>query len=582
MRDENFIQAILETPEDRALRLVYADWLEEQGDPRGQFLRVTQGMWETPICTARYRKLWMRRKSLRGRIAGEWAKIMLRAPFPYIRQRLEELSRLDTARAVFASDRHGYRLNPPLPLARVEQIESRLGYRLPEQYRRFVTEFADGGAGPDYGIRSLDSLLGEGNNPGWIESLTRPFPVPDTVEEMRSIEDPVPGALPICEIGCGSCYYLILAGPETGHIWIQNTNGDWSPALFDESRFPSGPDVTIDAILLAANRSPLGSKLEFVDWYLKWLDKALWEVTCKSTAVEELFDLDPDTTELSVMSRELSALPDRLRGLTALRSLNLHGNHLTELPDWIGELTDLAFLSTGGNRLSQLPETLGNLSRLSRLNCGHMETLRQLPESIGRLLALEDLRLGFNKLEALPDSIGALSRLRNLDLSHNELKDLPTTIGGLHELRELKLTWNKLSRLPAGLANLTHLSVLDLRANDFRRLPESVCELPVLQTLHLGENPSLDIADACRKLVNVPTLRSLSLFMNKLTELPSEIGLLTQLTSLDLSWNALSGLPVSLSRLTNLVKFNLVHNPDHANLRNRLRELLPGYDSQER
>ncbi len=112
MRDENFIQAILETPEDRALRLVYADWLEEQGDPRGQFLRVTQGMWETPICTARYRKLWMRRKSLRGRIAGEWAKIMLRAPFPYIRQRLEELSRLDTARAVFASDRHGYRLNP--------------------------------------------------------------------------------------------------------------------------------------------------------------------------------------------------------------------------------------------------------------------------------------------------------------------------------------------------------------------------------------------------------------------------------------------------------------------------------------
>src|SRR5690349_3929389 len=38
---EAFRQAILETPEDDVPRLVYADWLEENGDPaRAEFIRV--------------------------------------------------------------------------------------------------------------------------------------------------------------------------------------------------------------------------------------------------------------------------------------------------------------------------------------------------------------------------------------------------------------------------------------------------------------------------------------------------------------------------------------------------------------
>jgi uncharacterized protein (TIGR02996 family) len=39
-RDEAFLQAILEAPEDDTPRLVYADYLEERGDPRGEFIRV--------------------------------------------------------------------------------------------------------------------------------------------------------------------------------------------------------------------------------------------------------------------------------------------------------------------------------------------------------------------------------------------------------------------------------------------------------------------------------------------------------------------------------------------------------------
>lgn len=38
--DEDFIRAILAQPDDPVPRLIYADWLEERGDPRGEFLRI--------------------------------------------------------------------------------------------------------------------------------------------------------------------------------------------------------------------------------------------------------------------------------------------------------------------------------------------------------------------------------------------------------------------------------------------------------------------------------------------------------------------------------------------------------------
>jgi len=38
--DRDFLRAILADPVDNALRLVYADWLEERGDPRAEYLRL--------------------------------------------------------------------------------------------------------------------------------------------------------------------------------------------------------------------------------------------------------------------------------------------------------------------------------------------------------------------------------------------------------------------------------------------------------------------------------------------------------------------------------------------------------------
>lgn len=40
MSPQDFLHAILADPEADTPRLIYADWLEEQGDPRGEFIRV--------------------------------------------------------------------------------------------------------------------------------------------------------------------------------------------------------------------------------------------------------------------------------------------------------------------------------------------------------------------------------------------------------------------------------------------------------------------------------------------------------------------------------------------------------------
>jgi uncharacterized protein (TIGR02996 family) len=40
MTHDGFLRAILDEPDDDVHRLVYADWLEERGDPRGEFIRA--------------------------------------------------------------------------------------------------------------------------------------------------------------------------------------------------------------------------------------------------------------------------------------------------------------------------------------------------------------------------------------------------------------------------------------------------------------------------------------------------------------------------------------------------------------
>ncbi len=89
-QDDAFIQAILASPADDVSRLVYADWLEERGDPRGEYLRVELALTAARRQRAKAPELRQRLQELRAKIKRSWLAVfdqprMLRAnptPFP--------------------------------------------------------------------------------------------------------------------------------------------------------------------------------------------------------------------------------------------------------------------------------------------------------------------------------------------------------------------------------------------------------------------------------------------------------------------------------------------------------------------
>lgn len=71
---EGFLQAILANPDDDQLRLIYADWLEERGDPRGEFIRVQMELAATKPDPHRAHDLLVREKELLAAHEEEWVR----------------------------------------------------------------------------------------------------------------------------------------------------------------------------------------------------------------------------------------------------------------------------------------------------------------------------------------------------------------------------------------------------------------------------------------------------------------------------------------------------------------------------
>jgi hypothetical protein len=206
--------------------------------------------------------------------------------------RLDELDRKDRRRRVFGAASHQYKLNPPLSVSVLEQFEKLHGVWLPADYRFFITEIGNGGAGPFYGLfpfgRHDDGhglcdwegggLIGDPSKPflhitAWNlpESFWKdaPNPLPDIPleEEDRLMEawdrkleahywNPaiMDGAIPICHKGCALRQWLVIHGDQRGFVWDDNRvdNAGIAPVL-DES----------------------GEPVTFADWYMGWLDDSI-------------------------------------------------------------------------------------------------------------------------------------------------------------------------------------------------------------------------------------------------------------------------------------------------------------------
>ena len=200
-----------------------------------------------------------------------------------IREKLLKLRKLDNTFEVFGASTHEYRFNPYIPIGQLNLFEQKYKITLPQDYKAFISQIGNGGAGPYYGIYPLQSDLG-GNNPkNKFDFLKYDFPhtekwnfsdkifqkIDDLVENEENeisnffdlvymkeyySEELTNGSLYLADYGCALRYILIISGKEKGNVW------------FDQRADRKGINPVLDQD---------GNKVSFSDWYISWLDNSI-------------------------------------------------------------------------------------------------------------------------------------------------------------------------------------------------------------------------------------------------------------------------------------------------------------------
>jgi uncharacterized protein (TIGR02996 family) len=141
--DADFLAAIAAAPLDALPKLVYADWLDERGDVRGELIRLEEATRERVAWDDTLWRLKPRRNELRQQVPADWLKAMDYA------QHCEPLFRgqpfPDNVRDAWRLIREAHErwTGEPMPdvgghVDTVAETEKRLGLTLPASVREFV------------------------------------------------------------------------------------------------------------------------------------------------------------------------------------------------------------------------------------------------------------------------------------------------------------------------------------------------------------------------------------------------------------------------------------------------------------
>ena len=148
--DEAFLAAIRENPRDDTTRLVYADWLDERGDPRGEWLRihvqlkqfVADGRLYYPLANRQQRLEWD------AEIDPAWLMTVRRPSWTgtEIRNWREFYDALNI-------EPEGWEETVPKPtVEQLDRFEAETGFRLPQSYREYILVFGPGKLLTDWAI----------------------------------------------------------------------------------------------------------------------------------------------------------------------------------------------------------------------------------------------------------------------------------------------------------------------------------------------------------------------------------------------------------------------------------------------
>ena len=205
----------------------------------------------------------------------------------------ERVLRLKPRAEIFGSASHQFRLLDRLSEKEVNDAEAQFGVRFPEEYRSFLLEVSAGGAGPFYGIFSLErqgevwGFVGDGadmskgleqdwrfekawnldGHPIWDEE-----PDEETFDDIELFDEAwddyqerfraiywdnkwTQGAIVICHEGCALRDWLVVSGKERGNIWRDLSADELGLYPLPEENF----------------NKDTSKRLGFADFYLNWL-----------------------------------------------------------------------------------------------------------------------------------------------------------------------------------------------------------------------------------------------------------------------------------------------------------------------
>jgi len=144
---------------------------------------------------------------------------------------------------------HRYRMEPTATESEVGAFEQKHNVSLPADYRDFLLQIGNGGAGPAYGVFPLgtyedmalpDDMLATLRNPfddAAAENWNEDWSDPDW--DWEAYPEVMQGAMMISTEGCALWYWLIVTGPSAGQIWFDaRTDGHPPKRLVDENGEP--------------------------------------------------------------------------------------------------------------------------------------------------------------------------------------------------------------------------------------------------------------------------------------------------------------------------------------------------------
>lgn len=179
--------------------------------------------------------------------------------------KLRQLVTYDPNLTVFGASKHRYRVYPCLAETEIAEFEQQHRVALPQDYRRFLLEIGNGGAGPNYGLQRLDAPVHKGTGSllfcPWSHSATwnlsyKQFPTVEEYNEVYHSDGQVQGSLFLSDLGCGHEVLLVISGRERGTIWEDSRGSDTGIAPVQYGDDPA-------------------ERVSFTGWYEAWLDKSL-------------------------------------------------------------------------------------------------------------------------------------------------------------------------------------------------------------------------------------------------------------------------------------------------------------------